>query len=136
MVLEVRPRIDVEPKLKGFVVSRWLPLGLTPRPVGFIPGTERGDGDPVDAHRPKREWDVTGRNPWSRFRLHPTLRRNVGSRSDKDAFARPRADSVKHRGSLGIVSRRYCLRASAISIGCIVPVKLVHLRTDEELSPQ
>jgi len=63
VVLEVRPRIDVEPKFKGFVVSRWLPLGLTPRPVGFMPGTERGDGDPVDAHRPKREWDVTGRNP-------------------------------------------------------------------------
>lgn len=43
-------KLAYEPKLKGFVVSRCLPMGLTyPFDWGFIPGTEGGDGDPVDA---------------------------------------------------------------------------------------
>jgi inorganic pyrophosphatase len=43
-------KLEYEPKLKGFVVSRCLPLGLTyPFDWGFIPGTRGGDGDPVDA---------------------------------------------------------------------------------------
>jgi inorganic pyrophosphatase len=43
-------KLAYEPELKGFVVSRCLPLGLTyPFDWGFIPGTKGGDGDPVDA---------------------------------------------------------------------------------------
>jgi inorganic pyrophosphatase len=43
-------KLIYEPKLKSFVVSRCLPLGLAyPFDWGFIPGTEGGDGDPVDA---------------------------------------------------------------------------------------
>lgn len=42
-------KLTYEPRL-GFVVSRCLPIGLTyPFDWGFIPGTEGGDGDPVDA---------------------------------------------------------------------------------------
>lgn len=41
-------KLIYEPKLKGFVASRSLPLGLTYPFARFIPGTEGGDGDPVD----------------------------------------------------------------------------------------
>ena len=43
-------KLDYEPELRAFTVSRALPLGLVyPYDWGFIPGTKGEDGDPIDA---------------------------------------------------------------------------------------
>jgi inorganic pyrophosphatase len=43
-------KLEYDPKLKIYTVSKSLPLGLTyPFDWGFIPGTKGEDGDPLDA---------------------------------------------------------------------------------------
>ena len=43
-------KLEYEPKLRAFTVSRALPLGLIyPYDWGFVPGTKGEDGDPIDA---------------------------------------------------------------------------------------
>jgi inorganic pyrophosphatase len=43
-------KIDFDPKLRLFTISRELPLGVAyPFDWGFIPGTRGDDGDPLDA---------------------------------------------------------------------------------------
>jgi inorganic pyrophosphatase len=43
-------KLEYEPELHAFTVSRALPLGLVyPYDWGFIPGTKGEDGDPIDA---------------------------------------------------------------------------------------
>ncbi len=43
-------KLDFDPKLRLFTISRELPLGIAyPFDWGFIPGTRGDDGDPLDA---------------------------------------------------------------------------------------
>jgi len=45
-----RMKLDYDPELRAFTISRELPLGIAyPFDWGFIPGTRGDDGDPLDA---------------------------------------------------------------------------------------
>jgi inorganic pyrophosphatase len=45
-----REKYSYDPKQKGFVLKKLLPLGMVfPFDFGFIPGTKGEDGDPLDA---------------------------------------------------------------------------------------